>query len=494
MSSLEVRYALPESRIRLSSTVTVTEDTLFGSKTTVPQTVVALEIGATARNRTLTQCRGWFHSTAATLALNEEGRLTSTSIESSGQAGKVVVGVVGAAVSVGSAVLGGGGAGLAAAAASALNGASEARLMAIGQELRQIGEPAPRTPEEIEAAAFAEADPGAAAMRTRYQTLLRSTIEEIAQVSSRLLDAEDREQAALAAKWLASLEAALAVIQARLDALNGLFAAWRATKIETRTETHERLISIEDLNGSKLHTSRRGKEVVESESKAVRKAWSKHGVAVEVRPRPGWEPRGGRRTAGKNEILVRIPRPVILDVYERGPEGEAVLRERKEHLVMDSRCDTEVFKLRRSRWAKRSLTLGFNDLGGLASLSDQSDSAAAAAATTMGELPATVSASLESAAKIRKEIGATGKIEQQLARVKAEAELKQHELTRAGLTATASEAADLDRLKRLAEAIEYGEKIEKGTAEPGLAATEIAELKERLERLKLQTAIAKLGG
>ncbi len=325
-------------------------------------------------------------------------------------------------------------------------------------------------------------------MRSRYVALVEKATEAVAKFSESLpLDAPQTiDKAAL--KQLARLEALRARLQGELDHYNGLFKAWRASTLHTRVETYQRAILLDTLRGVELTDD--VKPDLDTFPPDLQFAWSTLGVAATVNTPT--EPVEVPAT-GENEVLVRIPRRTIVNVYGKDAEGRAVLRESKRQLVMDSACELAVIKLRRSIWAKRGVTLGFNELGGLASFKQETESAAAAAATTAGEVPAKVTGSVEGAVKLRKGLGELDSqgLTEELARVKQEAEKKQQEMTLAGLTATAGDKAELERLKQQAELLEQHRKIGEGGTLPA-AATDQGSRKQQLELEKLEAEIAKV--
>jgi len=480
VGSLELHYALPESRVRVRSTITTTSDAVLGGTKRVPQSTVALEVGASSARKTLEASTGVLRNTGVSVKLTDEGLLQSSSLESSGEAGKILVGVVGAATTAAGALI---------SPASLLGSLSRLALADMSTVLREEEIPAGQTPEQLEAAAFAKSNPEAADFRSRLKFLVSQVNEEMLEVSGRLLtegDESDRRWE-LQNRFL-YLQRLLNVLQARLDSLNELFKAWRATTIETRTEECERLISIGEILAAEAKISE-GEDLCfcgKEPSQLIRSAWEDLGVAVTLEPAEAT--RASEPSSKRDQILVRVPRRVILNIYGKGKDGKPVLKQSTPHLIMDAACEVQTVKLRRSVWAKRSVSVGFSDLGALNSYAYQSDSAAAAIASTAGELPGTITDSLEKSLKIRQTLGSldSNDVQQQLTKVKAEAELKQQELTKAGLAATAADFAALEKLKQQAAMIEQRKTIEP-IVDP--VATEVAQLKQQVELLKLRAEL-----
>jgi hypothetical protein len=476
MTKIDVTYALPSSRLCLDSTLTFAEDKLLepGKKEGAPKTTVALEVSAGPRNQTLAVDAGWLINTGISLETTDDGRLKSTDLELSGQAGKVVLGVVGAAT----AAAGG-------AISMGLPGLSLLKSRTSFAGKGKAEEPSPVTvAREREEAAFHEAKSEEAALRDRYRALVGKTVAAIAAQSEALIaQPESVDKPGL--KKLSRLEDLLRRYHFELDRLNELFRAWRATTLSTRVETHQHYVELDLLRDLKVKD---GQEPNLTDAKDdVKLAWNKLGVIATVDPVGTAHP--VKKESRDNEILVRFPRVAMISVYERDTEGKAVLRERKPQLVMDGSCETKTVKLRRSIWAKRSVKLGFSELGTLTSFKHEAESAAAGAAATAGQLPATVASSLESAAKSRKELTSlrNAGLAERLDSAKQEAEAKQQELTLAGLTATAKDHAKLESLKQEVAILEQEEKKageKEETPDPTVKA--ISDLKKQVELQMLE--------
>lgn len=479
MGSIEVQYALPASRVRIDSTVTVHEDSLLGGgPISSPQSTVTLEVGGGERDQTLEVSSGILFNTAVSLELTEDGRLKSTDVEVSGEAGKVVLGVVGAATSLAAAVV---------APPVLPLGLKTLLVDPRTAAAASAKTPAGPTPREIEENAFAAENAEVAAMRARYVSLAEAAAKAVADLSESLL-ANPGEIGEAKIAQLKRLETARARVQAELDHYNDLFKAWRTSKLTTRVENYQRAILLDTLHGIELEEG-----VAPALAKLpaqVRFAWEKLGVAATLEPPP---PRPRVPIAEENEVLVRIPRRTVLNVYEKDKDGKPVLKESKRQLVMDSACEVVTVKLRRSFFAKRAVKIGFDELGGLASFKQESESSAAAVAAAAGELPGKVTGSVEDAVKIRKGLGELGSqgLAEELSRVKQEAEKKQQEITLAGLTATAQDKAELERLKDQAELLEQRRKIGEAGGHPD-AATDLGSRKQQLEREKLEAEIEKI--
>jgi len=485
LKTLDLSYFLPTSRFRVSSSVTTTWDTILeptGVGRRVPETTVALEIGPSERSRTLKVPAGWFRNAGASFSLTDEGLLVSSAVESSGQLGKVLIGAVGVAATVAGAMV---------SPAGALGAAAGALYIAKSAE---DGEKAPEDPpEKREADAFEAQHPQAAALRGRLTTAIASLENEAIGLAEKIANPPEGESATDLYRRLRKTQAASQILQAKLDRVNDLFKTWRATTIHTSTTQYERLLTLAEVRKAQAEVDDAGQlQFAADAPQRVKSAWRDFGMALAVdEVLPETEP--GEGAPGEAEILVRKPRMVTVNLYEKGAGDKAVLKESKPHLVMDSHCEVTKVELRESVWAKRSVTVGFSDLGALKSYAYQADSTAAAIAETASALPGTATASLENVLKAREALGSleSSDVKQELAKVKAEVELKQQELAREGLKATSADYATLERLKQRAATLEQRKAI-RGLqpAETDPVAAEIAELKQKVELLTLRAKAA----
>ena len=198
---------------------------------------------------------------------------------------------------------------------------------------------------------------------------------------------------------------------------------------------------------------------------------------------------------GDNRFVYRIPRTVRLAVYKKNGKGKAALVESKPYQVMDECCDFKSVKLRKSLWARRSATVKFSSGGALIGYASTANAAGSAFAESVQGVPAAVAGSFEQSKKIYDQIDAlqNRSLDKRLPRIKKEVELKQQELTRDGLLATAASYAELERLKQEASVLEQREKIAGFGRSPSAEAVELAGLKQQIELLaaKHDLAVAK---
>ena len=401
MPKPEISYALPVSCLEVSGTVTETHDTILDVRSSAPVTTVALHTHGIDRNQVLQILTGTMRDTSLALQLTHDGLLTSADAESTGQLGKTVVGVVGAAAALGSLVaLPPPISAAAAAAAAAIAGheAADAHAAYLGGR----GKAKEDTLEQKIGAAYNKAYPDVAPLRDRYATLVNDAVARIATLAEGMLGGDPNRTTAAQISQQREL---LTVLRAELELLDKHFATWRAGTISTHTAEHQRCFSLDVLRGSGVEVTNSAVTFARDADASVQFAWDTLGVAVTMDP--AGTPRNVPGETRPNAVIVRLPRRIRLSVYER-VAGRPVLRQEKAYLVVDSACETQVVRFRRSLWAKRSTKLGFGDLGVLTSYAVGSTSSASALADTAGQLPKTVSSDLDEAAKIAKDLSANG--------------------------------------------------------------------------------------
>ncbi len=482
MSHRDITYALPTSCIRIAGTITETTDRVLEQTTIIPEASATLHVHGVTRDQTLRVKGGVLRDTTLKLELTNDGRLTSADAESVGQLGKVVLGVVGAGATVAGALTGLGG------VAAALTAAAGAGA---GREVAPANRPkATLTDEQRVAAKYASEHEAIAGLRAVYAGLIDDTLKGIAQVAKEAAD--DTGERWEKISRLQRLERLLATLRAELAPLDEHFKIWRASTITTRVETHERCFSLDTLRDAKLRVENGALTHAPDAHASVRFAWEQLGIAVVI-PEPAREAQVPLAEVRENAILTRVARRTSIAVYERSGE-RAVLREQTPQLVVDAASETAVMKLGRSPWAKRSMKLGFSELGVVTSVASGSSSSAAAAADALGGLPGAVGGGLESASKIRTELASlrSAELDADAARAKKELELKQTEIAQAGLAATEKDMVALARLEQQAAIAGQRKSIRDAAepAQPTAAALELAAVKARLELVTLERELA----
>src|SRR5205823_4822770 len=99
-------YRAPLSCVRVSATVTETVDRVLGTSPRAPEATVALEvIGGELLEASIDS--DWLRDTSVGFSMTDDGVLVSSSVDATGEAGKVVLGVVSIGATA-AATLGGG--------------------------------------------------------------------------------------------------------------------------------------------------------------------------------------------------------------------------------------------------------------------------------------------------------------------------------------------------------------------------------------------------
>jgi hypothetical protein len=488
----EINYCLPISVAHASGTVTITKDTVLDRAESAPQATMVLDVIGESPAQTARIESGWLRDTGVAFELTDDGRLTSSAVESTGQGGKAVLAVAGVGAFVGGLALGLPPGALIAAAGAVVGKAADLPNLekAFGRTHAELAAEQTSDEQRIEEA-YQKAHPRVLSLSKEYASLALELNLKLAAAARELVEAESTDVRPLALWKLRTYGQALAAVQAELDRLKQHFNAWRAGTFTTRTETHVYLLPVDLIRAADVTVAEDG-TLTFPESPAAKKVehvWDKLGLIVRVAA-AGKDKATNLPRTGDNELLFRIPRRVRLEVYER-KEGKALLLESKEHLIMDGLSAVKTIKLRKSMWAKRSSTLKFSSTGALIGYASTATAAGAAFAETAQGIPAALASSVEQSKTMYEQIDAlrSRSLEQRLARVKKEVELKQQEVARDDLLATAGEHAELERLKQEAAILEQRDKIA-GFASPSVNEVEIANLKQQVELLTAKHDLA----
>lgn len=460
----EIRYRVPLSCVRVTATVTEVDDSILttASQRTVEASISLEVIGGEPLTARIDS--NFLQDTNVSFSMTDDGVLVSGSVDSTGEAGKVLL----AAVSVGATVAGiatgapvAGGMVAAAAGAAALRAGGAAGW----NNLLQLLPAHPVKPVDPVVAAFAVASPDVYSMRVRYAQLEEGLQAEVADALDQLSDSDETTDRYEISERLRSAQVALGVARAESAKLDTVFNAWRATTITTRTETYEILMTLDELrrSGARIGPDDRpafgaGGKRSPAAGKA-RRLWRDLGIVVVLEERKG-EEHPADEPSLHNKITVRSPRRVTLSLFKKDEasvaaklpfdKAKAVLIESKPHLVMDGLCDLQTITFRKSILAKRTGSFTFSALGTLTGFSTTRTASAAALADTAQALPGTAAAGLEQAKKLSDDASAlrNRSIDARLAELKNEVAIKQQEISLAGLHATEAQAAELERLKQ----------------------------------------------
>jgi hypothetical protein len=345
------------------------------------------------------------------------------------------------------------------------------------------------------AEAYAREHPHEFALRKRYAELGTDAVSKVKEAAERATAAGDESALQRAVSDLRVWQLFLRVLRAELDVLDEHFRAWRATKITTRTETHERLISLNTLCQAEPTVNAEG-EVEFSDDAAdapavqqVRDAWDNLGILVTVGTCPKADDKS-KPHARRNSLVVRYPRRVTMSTYER-QDDKPVLQESRTQLVLDDACEHRLVELPEAWIEDENVELTFSDNGVLTGIVCSDTSGVASLAETLGSVPGTVSDALGKAKSITDTIAGlrSAATDQRLAQIEKEVKIKQQELAQAGLLATEGTHVELEKLKRQADILTQQKTIREATPAAVVAdplADEIARLRQQIELLTAQ--------
>ena len=483
----EIGYRLPISAVRITATITEADDTILEAKERTPEATIDLVVIG-GEQLTARIDSNVLEDTNVAFTMTDDGVLVSSSVDSTGEAGKVVLGAVSVGATIAGAFLGAPGA-VGAVTKLAHEG------LAVGAEPESLLPDEPDEEQDPVMAAFAKQNTAVYRRRKRYAELVEKLQSRAADALSTLCDTDDAELRRDAVYRLRTDQRALSFARAESARLDEVFNAWRATTINTRTEAHQTLLTLDEIRLSRAGVDGAGKVVFaaaddlpsQAAKAKAEKIWTDLGVVLALER--GTDDAGDTPEVSEphedNKILVRSPRRITLSLYRRKDDEDAKaalspqrrhnaeaeptaeLVEAKPQEVMDRLCAVHTIVFHKSILAKRTTALTFSDLGALTGIATTRTAAAAALADTAQAIPGTVAASLEEAKKLSDDVGALRDraIDARLAELKKEVAVKQNEIALAGLHATEAQSAELTRLQQQ-EAILKAQKTLAGYAIP----------------------------
>jgi hypothetical protein len=493
-------YRLPRSCVHAVGSITYKHDSILDDHPdqvhASPETTLSLGVAPDSTQRVVDVSRGVLRDIEASFEVTEDRMLVSSSAESTGQAGKLITGVTGLAAAAAGVVAGLPSGALLGAIAAA--GVSKSEIADGAQGFQRLDEAVRErdlTDEEKVALRYALKNRDVARRRADFEHHAKELAKRICEVTEELVGSGDPVEIAKLDYRLRALERTSSIVNHELDKLNVHFKAWRDGTISTRTEARELSIDADAIRAAdaridagvlRLASGGAAQGAVDQMSEM----WKSLGVAARIDHLDGG-PEVPAPSTGSNQIVVRIPRPARLTVFKK-MNGKAFVTDSRGCLVMDSSCKHEVITFRKSFFAKRHQAAKFSTGGALTSLSYGSTSSAGAIADTLGGLPGTVSDALEHSQKIIDQAAALRRapLEHRLTEAKDEADLKQQEITKAGLLATEEDYAELERLKQQADILAQRKAIADATATPDAGAAELAGMKQQIEVLNAKRELA----
>ena len=445
--STSVRYRLPRARLVVSGTLRRTYDQDLDANrniSTVPARLVshAIELRHEAEAgdpRAVSVRGGWLFQYKCSFSFTEDLRLTKASSDTTGAGADLL--------SAGATV-----AGVALAAGVAL-GPKPDRFRKVFRNSHQ-----------------AEAN--------EYDTLItrrRDARQKVALLARDLV--ANSTEAGVLGPQIRQVRQLIGYYDERIAALDAVYAAWLATRQTTVEETFEIVAELADLkttlaaandsqNGYGSHNPAAAKSQAPTSLKDL---WIQHGLTVLAT----WD-RGHRDgqapDAGPNHLVARLAEGITLSVVEHRAR-QPVVTSRTRALVADQHSEHVQYQLRRSLFGRRSLALTFSENGYLTGIAAEGSAALGETAKAIAAAPGQIAGAVDSVTKVQAGVASARRagLDAELARVKAEVELRQQQALAAGLDLTSADAARLDRLTQLQSILDAQAKIKQ--AAPALAAS-----------------------
>jgi hypothetical protein len=432
-----ISYRLPRAELVVSGTVRRSRDTLLdetplaGQPAALVSRAFVLRHVAGGDEYVLTLPHGILRTFKGSFSFTPDRRLVSAVAESTGQAGTILT----AAATVAGAALGAG------VALSTSEG------------------------EDPVEGKYQEDSPEVAARRQRIATLLSEVQEAQVTVAEEVL-ADPADPGSLRARW-DLLQEVRQSLESDLGVLDAHFAAWHAGTIETADESFEFTVPLTELKSTAGEPGEACTTELPDAPKTLPDLWRRYGVGVSVTWGAGRSDKQIPVTPQASQIATRIPDLVMVSIVEH-QQGVPVVTASSRHLVMDDQSKTEYFLLEKSLFGRRSLALTFEDDGIVTGVAVEGAASLAEAASAIGQLPAAVASGLGSLNTTVSGVATARRAAQEaeLAQVKQQVELEQQRITKAGLQATAADAARLQRLQQVKALLDTQTAI--GKADPRL--------------------------
>lgn len=451
----ELEYYLPVTQARLRATMLHLTDDLEPANNAVEASSWSADLVTAAdrsQARTLAVKSGFLRDYGVKLALSEDGRLASASVESTGQLGIVLASAAGLATSIASATL--------FHLPIPMLEPSVPTVVTKGHPPTTDSSP-PRVLSPAEKH-YQDERPDDA----RHLAALQS---EFAVVRATLTEARSGYLQSLGASradaWSHYRRATrlFADVSVELTRAKALFDAWRRSKQTTIEYVEAVTVSISELPEVTIATD--GTIMMAwatgVEAQRVRQFFdrTKHVLARETTDTApfstGSSTQSGIRTPpvppnGDASLRVRCPRSVRFACIRRDANGRLWLIDDRREVIMDGACEEVRVPLRKSWFARRKVAVELSALGALTGLELGGTSGAAAVGTALDGVASSTVAALEAAQKARAAITslAAADSEDELAGLKRETAITEQRLLAAGQAATASDFARLEWLKQ----------------------------------------------
>ncbi|MFC6155973.1 hypothetical protein [Kribbella jiaozuonensis] len=460
-----VEYRLPVTKVRLQATVTETVDTIVTEK--APDGTTRQAKSRTAeRSFTLvtvadpTPClqvkveSGLMRDYAFEVGLTDDGRLTSTSIETTGHLGQVLT--AGATIAGTALALATGNVPLAALlGAAGANAAVEEPLGDGGDDVPADEEPAdeePLSPEQQVWQAYLAAFPEQATRQTELTEEQQTLVGALDAARRRLrLAVPDPAKMKTEREAVATLARLKADNERELDRANQLFAAWRSGTLTETKIVYDELVDLASLptwyaGVLTFGTDAEGKRVETFFENAL-------GVAALVTENGTATPTSTTPTFKTDRFYYRTPRRVQIG-HAVGTAQKSALISSERVLVMDRAGELVDVPVRKSLSGKRSTGITTSELGAITKINYGGTASADAGLQALAGVPAAFGGAYETVSK-----ALTAPQQRELDNLKRAVEVEEQRLKLAGQSATATDYAELARLKQEAEIAELRAKL-----------------------------------
>lgn len=319
-----------------------------------------------------------------------------------------------------------------------------------------------------------------AAHKNAYKQVLADARAKLLKSRQELVAATTADDMSAATARIYRLGSVEGAAQAEIDKVDAIYRVWRDSFTTRRKETKSYIISMAGL-------PRRARDTAPDPnalSSTAKAAWDELGVIVEVGPADGYgstmpTPPTSNADGSDRRVYWRVPRPVRLWVWQRGPNGTPELVRTQQAMVVNEHSTTRSMLLSSKVFGEQGGALVFDESGAVTKISRNDKSALGAFADAIGAIPATVAAGFDSVSKAEASLSglADADAKRNLDAIKREVERRKLELEQRGLDATAGEVAELKRLQQ---------QVELQTARDSLAPPTTSELTELQHALALE--------
>ena len=454
-----VPYLLPVTVVRFTATITTTVDSALGRTDRDVTTATAeLAVAGDVRDRYAATIRtGMFFDVTASITVADDERLSSASSDATGRLGQAVSSVLGTVATV---------AGAAAGLGVRVAALAPEHAAAFAETARAAGiDPVD--------AAYEVAHPDEHAQLAVYKVLLRDVRAKIALALGQILAAETMVERGKAQAKHHSLVAARTDIESELNRMQALFDAWRAGTKKATTEQVVYEVPVDELPAPADPPSAPPSAPPSGLSPLAEKVWSELGMLVTVSDEEApataalSQPDGLLRST--EGIWTRVPRRVRWALWREhlGSEGgaggapAAHIEKDGTSTVVDRKSRHLCVDFRRSLFSRRSVKATFSSGGVLTVLDVGATSTIADSAAAVSDATAKISAGLQNAGTVATSVSSLRdrSLTESVAQAKAKLDLKQAQLSLAGLDATDADYAELARLKQEVELAEQNAKL-----------------------------------